>query len=53
MSEGTLRLELQPLVRSKPSLALHEGQIVMECMLTGGENMAAWLRVRSTSSFGL
>ena len=52
ISEGTLRLELEPLVHPKPSFALSEGQIVMECMSAGGENMAARLRTRSTSSFG-
>jgi len=35
-----------------PSFAWCEGYIVIECMLTGGENMAARLRIRSTSSFG-
>ena len=43
---------LEPLVYPKPSFALGEGQIVMVCMLTGGENMVAWLRISSTSSFG-
>lgn len=50
ISEGTLRLTLEPLVHPSPSFALSEGQIVMKCMLTGGENTAARLRIRSISS---
>ena len=52
ISDGTLHLVLDPLVHPKPSFARCEGHIVIECMLTGGENMAARLRIKSTSSFG-
>lgn len=50
ISDGTLHLVLDPLIYSKPSVARCEGHIVIERMLTGGEDMAARLRIRSTSS---